>query len=252
MHMYTNEQKGAVVPAWIRQKGGGGRGEESWATLLVAMKFIKTPNQLDFVPPQPGEPFPGETAWQAEGSSGTSVFRCPSGINVKNENIEPPAKTDGSTSYFWRRQSQLFAGIGPASQGFSPMVDNWYAANAERPTDANMTLGKNQTEWPMRVFWHDRAANRGEIKGGPITKISQIKKGSEIAMIFDGYQILDNKPDRISARHNRQKYTNFLFADGHAESIETARLPKVKEDFDAVDSVTRLAGYPHPKWRLDQ
>src|SRR4051812_29561759 len=60
--LYANENRQTVIPAWVRKNPAGGRGEETWATLLVAAKYIRTPNQLDYLPPRGGEATPGDTA----------------------------------------------------------------------------------------------------------------------------------------------------------------------------------------------
>src|SRR5687768_11211791 len=106
MAMYSNEFKGFVVPGFIRKQPAGGRGEETWGTLLAVRGYIKGASQLDFIPPQPGEPFPGETAWDSPTSAGNTVFRCPSGVDQKwsnNGTDEPQSKTDGMNSFFYRR-----------------------------------------------------------------------------------------------------------------------------------------------------
>ena len=246
MGLYGVEFKQAVIPAWIRKNPAGGRGEETWATLLVAAKFVKTPNQLDFLPPQPGEATPGDTAWFANGSSGESIFRCPSGVNQKNDESpayqEPTSKNDAVGGFFWRRQSLLYAGVNATSQGTSPIVDNWYAANAVLAGNA---LGA--TNFPMRCFTRNRAT--GAMTGGPISKFTQIRRSAEVAMVYDGFQVHDGKQARIHARHMKGKYTNFLFADLHAENIEAARLLKTDNDFT---SAQKASAYPIPKWRLDQ
>jgi prepilin-type processing-associated H-X9-DG protein/prepilin-type N-terminal cleavage/methylation domain-containing protein len=247
MYMYANEAKGAIVPAWFRKQPAGGRGEETWATLLVAANYVRTPNQLTFNPPRPGEATPGDTAWFAELSAGNSVFRCPSGQDIKNDESpayqEPATKEDQVGAFFWRRQSLMFAGVSATSQGTSPIVDNWYAANAILV--GNGTL--NPADFPMRCFTYNRGTK--VVAGGPISKLSQIRKQGEVAMIYDGFQVHDGKHARINARHLKRKYTNFLFADGHAESVETARLLKANTEFA---SALNLAAHPFPKWRLDQ
>jgi prepilin-type processing-associated H-X9-DG protein len=78
-------------------------------------------------------------------------------------------------------------------------------------------------------------------------------------MIFDGFECHDYNTNYISARHMKQTKTNFLFADGHCESIDTKSLPNggagnnggVEATSD-LRSVETLADHPYPKWRLDQ
>ncbi|MEA2710767.1 MAG: hypothetical protein QOF78_3368 [Phycisphaerales bacterium] len=92
---YSSEHLGWCVPGFIRQQPSvGGRGEETWATILVVKKYIRSADQIDFVG-NGGTP-PGEDAWDSEGSAGNTVFRCPSGSNKQNDvsaNI-PTNKTD--------------------------------------------------------------------------------------------------------------------------------------------------------------
>jgi prepilin-type processing-associated H-X9-DG protein len=263
--MYNSEHLGWVIPGFIRQQPSfGGRGEETWATILVVKKYIRQADQIDFVG-SGGSP-PGEEAWDSEGSAGNTVFRCPSGTNKQNDgpNIVPKSKTDDANAWFWRRQSLLHAGVAD-SQGSAPIVDNWYAMNGVLPTQADMRAGRGQDAWPMRTFGHFRNAGggfkKGEIVGGPMIKVSKIKKAGEMAMIYDGIQMHDFNTNKISARHGRNKtQTNFLFADGHAETVPSKSLPNGgansgwdgNESTSDLRSAQELAKSPFPKWRLDQ
>jgi prepilin-type processing-associated H-X9-DG protein/prepilin-type N-terminal cleavage/methylation domain-containing protein len=252
MAMYTSEYQGYVIPAFIRQQPAGGRGEENWATLLAGRGYLKGVSQLDFVKPQPGESTPGDTAYFSPTSAGNTVFRCPSGTD-KNWDFapEPTSKTDAVNTFFWRRQSQLFYGVGANSQSKAAMVDTWYGGNFVLPTQANMTAAKGQEAFPLRTLGHIRA--RREINGGPLIKASNIKKASEMAMIYDGLWGHDYNTARISARHGRGKQTNFLFADGHAQSVDTASLPNGTTAANSdLASADKLGKSPFPKWRLDQ
>src|SRR4051812_49074375 len=99
MATYAADNKGFIVPGSIQwtvnaTSGNGGRGEESWATMLVQWGYVKSASQIDFVG-KGGTP-PGEDAYQAEGSSGETIFRCPSAINRQgNLGATPVSKTDG-------------------------------------------------------------------------------------------------------------------------------------------------------------
>jgi len=255
--LYTAEHKGWMIPGFIRQRPSfGGRGEETWATILVVKGYIKGADQIDFVG-DGGTP-PGEDAWDSDGSGGNTVFRCPNGTNRVNMFAPDQAqsKTDDRNSWFWRRQSLLHAGVGP-SRGVSPIVDNWYAMNGVMPTGPQMDNGVGQDAFPMRVFGHYRSnANgkmRGEIVGGPMIKASRIRNSGEMALIYDGFQIHDYNTNNISARHNRKRQTNFLFADGHAVTVDTKSLPDgtTQNDSDLRDK-QYLADHAFPKWRFDQ
>ena len=265
MAMYTSEHLGWGIPGFVRQQPAGGRGEETWATILVVKKYIRSADQMEFVKPEPGESTPGDTAWFSEGSAGNTVFRCPSGTNTQNDgpNVIPKSKTDDPNSWFWRRQSLLDAGV-TASQPISPIVDTWYAFNGVLPSNSDLQAGRGQDAWPMRTLGHFRTAQApfkaGQIVG-PMIKASKIKKAGEMAMIYDGIQMHDFNTNKIAARHGRGKtQTNFLFADGHAETVPSKSLPTGGAssvwDGDELTSDLRsaatLAKYPFPKWRLDQ
>ena len=263
-NIYAAENKQYVIPGHIRQQPSfGGRGEETWFTMLVAKGYIKGADQIDYNPPTPDENLPGDNAWGTDTSAGNTVFRCPTGTDKLKEfggtTPEPKSKTDDINSWFWRRQSLLHAGVS-ASRGSQPIVDSWYAFNGVNPPVGQMRNGKGQDVWPMRVFGHFRSDfnkfRKGQIVGGPWIKFSNIRKSGEIAMIFDGYWTHNWNTNMISARHNKKRQTNFLFADGHAATVDSKSLPNGGAGNDESTSDLRspalLAKYPFPKWRLDQ
>jgi prepilin-type N-terminal cleavage/methylation domain-containing protein/prepilin-type processing-associated H-X9-DG protein len=267
MNMYAVDNQGWGVPAFIRKQPTGGRGEETWFTLLTVRNYIKgVPSILDAIPPQAGEATPGDTAWFNDTTvSGDSVFRCPSGIDHVNNFAPdiPTSKTDGRNSWFWRRQSLLFSGVN-TSQPTSKMIDCWYAGNfiLNSFTFANEAANIHaQDAFPMRTLQHNRSPDR--IYGGPLIKLSKIRKSSEVAMIFDGFECHDYNTNNISLRHSRGKVCNFLFADGHAQAVSAT--PKNNGTADTIGlpngttvansdlrSAATLVNCPFPKWRLDQ
>jgi len=196
IHMYANDNKGAVVPAWIDDAGVGSAGLESYATLLFAGKYLPAPKQHDF---------------NASSSQGDSVFRCPTGTDQKHEHPgnEPSSKTDDVNGWFWRRKSTLL------NSGM--MADTWYGTNGvDAGNGANETnYNKTQSIWPMR-----RLIQRpnGKIVG-QTAKLTQLKRGAELILMYDGLRQHDYKTNRISARHKRKTFTNILLADAHAEGV---------------------------------
>jgi prepilin-type N-terminal cleavage/methylation domain-containing protein/prepilin-type processing-associated H-X9-DG protein len=265
MNMYAVDNQGWGVPAFIRKQPTGGRGEETWFTLLSVRNYIKgVPSILDAIPPQAGESTPGDTAWFNDTTvAGDSVFRCPSGTDHVNNFAPdtPTSKTDNRNSWFWRRQSLMFSGVN-ASQPTSKIIDCWYAGNfiLTSHTFANEAANYHlQDAFPMRTLQHNRAQNR--IFGGPLIKLSKIRKSSEMAMIFDGFECHDYNTNNISLRHSRGKVCNFLFADGHAQAVSATANPdgttrglpngNTKANSDLRSAAT-LEASPFPKWRLDQ
>jgi prepilin-type processing-associated H-X9-DG protein len=251
INMYGNDHKGVVIPAWFRKSPAGGRGEDTWATMLAQNKYLKGTSQLEITPPQPGDPTPGDTAWMSDNSAGSTVFRCPAGIDSGNGATDPTSIKDGQGAMFWRRQSLLSDTLANA-QPKGAMIDNWYAANAVIPTDALIQAGKGQDGWPMRIFNHVRGSGPAEkFYGGPLTKFGQLKNQGSLALIFDGWRCFDSAHltagyANINARHNRGRAVNFLFADFHAETVEVGKLPQNNLPFATL---TEIAKYPFPMWR---
>jgi len=247
--MYSHEAKGYMCPAWIANPMSNGPGLEHYATLLVNLKYLKAPSQADF---------------DAVESVGTSVFRCPSGLDVKHDTSggptgldDPTTQTDARGGLYWRRHSLN----GPTNRWLATeiTVDTWYGANGFDPGGGNNPVNfvDDQKVWPMRKI---RRNNDGTIVG-QFAKVTQFRKSAELALLYDGLRMHDAKTARINARHNKQRNTNFLFADGHAETIETLRTPQFWGTATQQAQKWRSTGgrtlsdfgpYPHPKWRLDQ
>ena len=248
MMMYTNDTKGWVVPAWIKSQGGGGPGLESWGTLLVNGRYLQSPGKTAaaFAGTDPSFEDP-----ESMDLVQASVFYCPNGTNKKHdvsgppgtEDPEPQSQTDGYNTFYWRRVSRSTLKI----------VDHWYAANANDDASGTVVGTQRQLRWPMRCI---RVMNTGEVRGGPLTKLSQIKRSAEVAMIADGLRCIDGKAARISARHNGQKYTNVLLADGHAASYRSKDLPQANAQMGNTGNPgtapwERGFFFKNPQWRFD-
>jgi len=220
MHMYTSHSRGWVLPAWITGTNTPGVNHITWGSILVELKYLPAPPQLGVNNPDLE-------------SQGDSVFRCPSGLNRRHEPTDPnpTSMTDPMNQVFWRRGTPV---------GF---FDHWYAANAHE----DELSPADQKRWPMRKL---RREDTGEILGGPLSKTNQVKRSAEMAMILDGFRMIDGRFVRVSARHNNRTTVNFLMADGHCESIDYRTLPQ--SNFRSVPNLSVLTGKPHPRWRLDQ
>src|SRR5688572_19589068 len=70
LQMYVGESGGYLPPAHVANEPSTGPGLDNWATILVARKILSAPTQTDF---------------NANESVGNSVFRCPSGLDVKRD-----------------------------------------------------------------------------------------------------------------------------------------------------------------------
>jgi prepilin-type N-terminal cleavage/methylation domain-containing protein/prepilin-type processing-associated H-X9-DG protein len=263
MQMYCNDYKGYVAPGMIREYPPGGRGLESWATLLVVRGYIKGADQTDFV--KGGSPA-GQNAWESLGTSGNTVFRCPSGnekIYVFGSDDAAPltSKKDERNSLGYRRQSLLYYQSVAASRQNAPIVDVYYAGNFVLPNNQNALRDpKFQAAFPMRTL--GKPEGKDEVIG-VLTKQSQLKKSSDLVMIYDGFWCHDYDTNKISARHSRKRKTNILFADWHATSVDVSDLPNGTGSYSSQGN-SDLAGaygsprreelgkHPFPRWRLDQ
>src|SRR5687768_423316 len=249
MIMYGTDTKGWVVPAWIKAQGGGGPGLESWGTLLVNGRYLQGPGKTaaSFLGSDPSFEDP-----ESMDLVQSSVFYCPNGTNKKHDtggtgpdDPEPLTQADAHNTFYWRRVSRSTLKI----------VDHWYAANANDDASGTALGLERQTRWPMRCI---RLMNTGEIKGGPLTKYSQIKKSSEVAMMADGLRVIDGKFARLSVRHNGQKYLNVLLADGHAASYPGKSLPQANNQMGNAGTNPGTAPwergfyFTEPRWRFDQ
>ena len=232
--MYASDTRGWLVPAFI-EPAGSGNGRENWCTILVNGKYLPAPKQQNI-------PFHQQT------SEGDSVFRCPNGINDKHDNaaadgIDDPApdsKTSGFNSFFWRRRS--------AATGIQ--IDTWYAANGQ---DYDAGSPNNNKRWPMRSLKVVAGTGGHQLMGGPLIKVTKLRRPSELVLILDGLRMLEGNPNKISARHNNKKACNMMMADAHCETIPTGKnLPQVKADMQGKDWETLSKNFPYPKWRMEQ
>ena len=124
-------------------------------------------------------------------------------------------------------------------------VYTWYGINGSSGGEAYI---------PCRRFPPDGKTT------GPLTKITDIHKQSELVFMFDGIGINFQgvNANRVNARHNKQSITNILFFDSHAESFYTKSLPGGDGDANqpggaaTTFGLANLANYPFPLWRMDQ
>jgi prepilin-type processing-associated H-X9-DG protein len=119
---------------------------------------------------------------------------------------------------------------------------------------SDMINARGQDAFPMRAIARNRAGTPGRMFGGPLTRTTQIRKASDMAMIFDGLRAHNYNTYNISVRHAGKKYANFLFADWHADGVEKSALPNGGDTNSDLRSAQALqdAGKKWPLWRLDQ
>jgi prepilin-type processing-associated H-X9-DG protein len=158
-----------------------------------------------------------------------SVFHCPDGLDVNGFDVDAydAGRTDARQAGYWRRQETILLPGKQTRPGITVLT--WYGINADME-------GK---EFPTFRF----PADTGR---ATLHDLTEMNNAGEIALVYDGFFHHNGLGNLIGhARHNNGTITNFLLADGHAESIRTDRLPKSLKDSD-------LAAVPFPKFKLRQ
>jgi prepilin-type N-terminal cleavage/methylation domain-containing protein/prepilin-type processing-associated H-X9-DG protein len=232
---YTSANKGYILPADINAGGPivdptfGRSWSDTWATIIVADKYVNY--QRDLKPDSP--------------PSLDNVFGCPSGILEMSQvthtsNNIPSTRKDSRGAMGYLHQS------GHLEPGLNVFV--WYGINGHSDPDA--------VQFPCR-----RVLKTGARSFKGYTRISRIKKPSELVFLFDGLLGLNygaTNANRINARHLRQSVTNCAFFDGHAEPIRTKGIPGGDGDANAgggagnTFSLANCNRFPRPLWRTDQ
>jgi prepilin-type N-terminal cleavage/methylation domain-containing protein/prepilin-type processing-associated H-X9-DG protein len=237
MAAYAAENKGALVPCDVEDTinppdpTNGYAINESWATILVCMGYLKTPVGV-----------------MATVNGGDHVLKCPSGI------LED-SMTGFSNIASGRPNSRLdmLGAMGAQHTSKTPepgrIIYCWYGANGVAdPVGA-----------PYVPMWRAPTHNSKKIR-----QMSAVKDSSSIVVLFDGLatvHMITGNANRLNARHGtslKHKQTNLLFMDGHVETFFTADLPGGTDDANqpggagTVYGLANLAKYPYPKWRTDQ
>jgi prepilin-type N-terminal cleavage/methylation domain-containing protein/prepilin-type processing-associated H-X9-DG protein len=236
IQLYAADQNGFLVPGWIAEgddDATGGPGLDNYATLLVGLKYVTAPDR------------DGPVGDDEAGSVIDSVFRCPNGLEFKHERPAhpwPTSPTDPINAYAWRRRSVNNAGGWART---TVTIDSWYGINM-----INNVRSEQMKRFPFRKFKKD---NAGVVEGTWL-KLAQIKNAGTLTIMFDGLRYFDGFRERVSFRHNSNRTANFLFADGHCESLNIGVLPELTDSqFKNLNNgVNNLRPWPHPQWRLDQ
>ena len=230
--MYASEQNGFLVPGWVANDGGTGPGLDNYATILVGMKYLPAPEHRGAFDEIESEDLID------------SIFRCPNGGPQKHElpGDWPASPTDGIGTWAWRRRS-VTAADGWLRAGIN--IDTWYGINMLN------NVGSAQSKlFPFRKIKRNAL---GEIEGD-WQKLVKLKNSSNLTIMFDGLRYFEGDRNRVSFRHNSNRTANFLFADGHAESLNIGVLPELTDDQikNVNNGVKNLERWPHPHWRVDQ
>jgi prepilin-type processing-associated H-X9-DG protein/prepilin-type N-terminal cleavage/methylation domain-containing protein len=249
---YAAEQRGFLVPGWVSADDGAGKGPglDNYATILVGLKYLPAPvtntvsSDLDSL------------------DDGQSIFHCPEGLPTKHETgaqkngpFPPDSMTDGVGRWCWRRESTETTGTDPGWTRSGVTVDTWYGIN----------MFNNISSDQGKLFPFKKVkVNVGGAMEGELTKLSSFKNQTDLALMFDGLRYLNADFRALSFRHNNNRTANFLFADGHCESLNISVVPTDAADptghtpmsrnnvANLTNGVANLRPWPHPQWRVDQ
>ena len=218
MLMYTNANKGRLMPCQIKAGGDVYPNGWWWATELVRGKYIQSPSCYD----TPG----GSTANKKFAKN--SVFRCPEGTDedaLKGGagNYPTDAKNNGY---------QLGNDTQAAQEGFG--IPAWYMLSSRNLSGSGAWPNGGKIT-PFLYFSTADATHPSTDLADPQWQrtISQVRKASEMVMIVEAAdsnwfdQTQGTAPydkiwlKRLGARHGTKTadganaYTNFAFFDGH-------------------------------------
>jgi prepilin-type N-terminal cleavage/methylation domain-containing protein/prepilin-type processing-associated H-X9-DG protein len=246
--MYSNDNKGVVLPSFVWGGPGGGY-SDAWAFLLINGHYLPDPRI------QGGSIGPGNS---------NSVFMCPAvrDLPAADSTVSPAYSTSasvGTVDGYYRTYSTVLLPNtltptpdpktnSPAALG-ACIVDIGYGINGA--TDGN-SFGNTPQYLPMQGV---SFATPAEITSNghsyfPTPKVTQFRKASQTVMMFDGSQwnVFYTQTAhlwRISgSRHGNWRHggvnpnsgtgnyydfssgtCNVLFLDGHAASVSRAQLP---------------------------
>jgi prepilin-type processing-associated H-X9-DG protein/prepilin-type N-terminal cleavage/methylation domain-containing protein len=250
VNAYATENKGILLPGFVANSTGGGAGLDHYATILVGLKYLPAPVA------------PSVASDADSNDEQLSVFRCPEGVNIKHESgagnpwpsdeLNPNIPQNEIGTFCWRRESIAEGAAKWLNSG--AIVDTWYAPNM-------LNTLSDGTNAPVNFPFQKLKVDTTGVITGKLTKLTSIKNSSTLTIMYDGLRWLDGGDgasqqdhNHVSFRHNNRKSANFLFADGHCETLPKSVLPNLTDAQikNLNKGVTSLLPWPHPQWRLDK
>jgi prepilin-type N-terminal cleavage/methylation domain-containing protein/prepilin-type processing-associated H-X9-DG protein len=205
---YAADNQGYLVPGRYTISSGTAE-PENWATLLVNSGYLPKPPQTQV----PSTNLP----WQ-DTSFGTSVFRCPNGMNNRGDitgMVGPMTPIDPMGSVFTRVES--------SSTGIR--VDTWYGINGWT-ADSDVADGETTEDgaafarWPFTDIPYPCAAN--DFNAGfhqKLHKMTDFHGPAELVLVFDGFYWANQNAENVNCRHKNWSQVNLLMADGHCQTV---------------------------------
>jgi prepilin-type N-terminal cleavage/methylation domain-containing protein/prepilin-type processing-associated H-X9-DG protein len=253
MQMYSNDNKGAIIPCIV---WGPTSGNDAWPFLLIEGRYLPDPNIINGT----------DTGAAASGT----VLVCPAVrdfqvVNTVANNNGTSVATDG----YDRRYSTFLIPTGDGNNGApngACIVDVGYGINGASSSNANANGSTPQTlaTLPSQGADFGSAAGQNQ-KCNPGHKVTDFKLSSQTVILFDGtewnpYNGYSNYLFRISgSRHGNwlsstaaqlaatpppiaTAYStgicNVLFLDGHSESVLRSALPQLSSNSSPGNDAT--------------
>lgn len=173
---------------------------EDWATLLVNGGYLPTPPQVAST----------NIAW-TDTSFGTSVFRCPNGMNNRGDiagMASPQTPIDPMGSVFTRL----------LSNSTQVRVDTWYGINGWTATPTSSEVNAF-ARWPFTDLPYP-----GSGLAQKLHKLTDFHNNAELVLVFDGFYWANQDAENVNFRHKNWSQANFLMADGHAQTVNLTDL----------------------------
>ena len=248
--MYTNDNRGAILPAIFWNAGSpanptvgfttNAQGDDDcWAFALIAGKYIPDP----------------QIKGGASGQTGANtVFACPTlrlapVIDTTNGLSQTLGASDGYDRRFSKHLLPLGrpnANLASNGAGGACIIDVGYGCNGSTAFSGAGGQPAGSENVPMQGIKNLNGTMSTKVN--PIQRITNFKKSSEVVLFFDGTEWnpwYSSTPTqsinflwRIAARHGNVKslglndsrtyttgVTNVAFLDGHAEAVQRADLP---------------------------
>jgi len=178
---------------------------------------------------------------------GSNVFLCPNSIDELETNfwISPPSRT-ANCGYFLYQGSAYANGVDTSQD-----IRCSYAVSATWPRNSAWWVTSNypgpivkETAELFPFVYYLYTPNSPGTYRPVAPKVSSTKGSSQIPLSFDGFSMHAMEITRFQLRHGNQRakekdrFCNFVFADGHAQGLRGSEIPKPGDNFWLPENLT--------------
>lgn len=228
--LYSTERNGYLPPGTTNPVRG------NWVGYLAYNNYLPAPTLMQAI----------GGVWVTGGEPSKSLYMCPAGTDtVWNYSPTPAGPSDTIAAQYMTVEYWAEAALPSVSSGKPRLLyPTNYGVNAcdfdPSSSDANKRVGI----CPFTRYFSPGVSR--------LHKFNDIRRSSEMAMVYDGLDAVWNNAYLINGRHMAGQRTNVLLADGHAESFLRSDLPDQSLGYNPVWSLSGMATFANPHWRLDQ